>query len=106
MKRASPSEEASFSHPVTAGVRGVGGEVKRKAVDQGYLEGWLAGWLWLWWAADKLAAPPDGNLTKPRNGGERGRFLLAAAARLTNVLTVATPTLTDTVMRSWGCERE
>jgi hypothetical protein len=35
----------------------VGGEVvKRKAVDQGYLEGWLAGWLWLWWAADKLAS--------------------------------------------------
>ena len=25
--------------------RRVGGEVKGKAVDQGYLEGWLAGWL-------------------------------------------------------------
>lgn len=58
--------------------RRVGGEVKRKAVDQGYLEGWLAGWLWLWWAADKLAAPPDGNSkTKPRNGGEgEGDFFL------------------------------
>jgi hypothetical protein len=56
---------------VTAGVRGVGGEVKRKAVDQGYLEGWLAGWLWLWWAADKLAAPPDGNL--PNKAEERRR---------------------------------
>jgi hypothetical protein len=47
-------------------------------------------------------------LTKPRNGGERGRFLLAAAtaaARLTNVLTVATLSLSQTVMRSWGCER-
>jgi len=83
---------------VTAGVRGVGGEVKRKAVDQGYLEGWLAGfgWLWLWWAADKLAAPPDGILKQSRGteARERGRFLLAAAARLTNVLTtVATLTL-------------
>lgn len=49
------------------------GEVKRKVVDQGYLGGLAGfGWLWLWWAADKLAAPPDGILkTKPRNGGER-----------------------------------
>ena len=81
---------------MTAGVRGGGGEVKRKAVDQGYLEGWLAGWLWLWWAADKLAAPPDGILKQSRGteARERGRFLLAVAARLTNVLTtVATLTL-------------
>ena len=40
-----PKGRSFFSHAVTAGVRGVGGEVKRKAVDQGYLEGWLAGWL-------------------------------------------------------------
>ena len=37
-----PKGRSFFSHAVTAGVRGVGGEVKRKAVDQGYLEGWLA----------------------------------------------------------------
>jgi hypothetical protein len=51
--------------------------------------------------ADKLAAAPDGILTKPRNGGGEGDFSLqqAGTRRLTNALTVAT-VLYGTVMRS------
>jgi hypothetical protein len=71
-------------------------------------EGWLAlagfGWLWLWWAADKLAAPPDGILkTKPRNGGEReGDF--SCSSSTSDQRAYRGDTDTDTVMRSWGCE--
>jgi hypothetical protein len=32
-----------------------------------------------WWRADKLAAAPDGILTKPRNGGGEGDFSLLQA---------------------------
>ena len=90
---------------MTAGVRGVGGEVKRKAVDQGYLEGWLAGfgWLWLWWAADKLAAPPDGILKQSRGTEAKGRPISSCSSSTSDQRAYNRGD-TDTVMRSRGCE--
>lgn len=79
MKTVRPSEEASSRTLRHTGVRGVGGEVKRKAVEikDIWRAGWLAGfgWLWLWWAADKLAAPPDGILKQSRGTEAKERAI-------------------------------